>query len=161
MRSSGKDLPTGGIPILMSALGHELTSQRRLSWFALCQYQTLPVFGAAQTRRVRLTKAENRTSRAVAPKGIDGGPVRSVPAPGVGTRDLSFAMAPTHSHTWGALAVVRCKRLYPARACDRREGCWFISPHRDCKPGSYMRLRLGSTVRVRPKSELKMGMLTR
>jgi hypothetical protein len=47
MRSSGKDLPTGGIPILMSALGHELTSQRRLSWFALCQYQTLPVFGAA------------------------------------------------------------------------------------------------------------------
>jgi hypothetical protein len=28
-------------------------------------------------------------------------------------------------------------------------------------PGSYMRLRLGSIVRVRPKSELEVGMLTR
>src|SRR5690242_1605525 len=33
------------------------------------------------------------------------------------------------------------------------------SPVATASPGLYMRLRLGSTVRVKPKSELEMGML--
>jgi hypothetical protein len=62
---------------------------------AKCQYQTLPMFGAAPDPPSQADQSRESYEPPVAPKGIGGGPVRSVPAPGVGTRDLSFAMAPT------------------------------------------------------------------
>ena len=126
---------------------------------AKCQYQTLPMFGAAPPRQAEQSRESYKPSRCTERYWRRTRPL----SPGVATRDLSFAMAPTQL---SYLRVARRGALQTtvSRASMRSTVVRGVGSFRrigTASPGSYMRLRLGSTVRVTPKSELDMGMPTR
>jgi hypothetical protein len=126
---------------------------------AKCQYQTLPMFGAAPPRQAEQSRESykpeplHRKVLAADPSAQSGSCHKRL----VICNGADSTLIPESRSPW----CVANDCIPREHAINGREKCWFISPHWDRKPGSYMRLGLGSTVRARPKSELEMGMLTR